>query len=79
VNFFALFMVLLGVVFLGTGMRGLTRRGPRTRGEAEQERVAVDGLEQRDDQQYDEMSPDQRDAHYVHPNLITRIKQFWTG
>jgi hypothetical protein len=49
----------------------------REMGAAEQNRIAEH--EAKEEAHYNAMTPAQRDKEYVHPGLMTRIKQFWFG
>jgi hypothetical protein len=68
-------------LMLGHGGRiGVAEPSPeqvREMGAAEEDRIAEH--EAKDVARYDAMTPAQRDKEFVHPGLMTRIKQFWFG
>lgn len=43
------------------------------------EDVKIDAITSKEDSRFDKMSEAQRDAYYVHPNLVTRFVKFFRG
>jgi hypothetical protein len=81
-NPIAVIFVIIGaliVITAGFGSRRTARRelGTETPKELAEDKVALQERDEHEDERYESMTPQERDAYYVHPSLLARFRRFW--